>query len=90
MATATKRRRRRDPAPTGREQYDVLDNQGRVLTTQAEPSVALVRAQDKAQRIEPDSFTVVRRPLFGPTVELYRVVRDEHGTVLTYTLKRED
>lgn len=58
---------------------------------QAPGALALVTAQGRALKWgAPIEFTVERRTLFGPPATLYRVVRDEDGTIKTYTINAED
>jgi hypothetical protein len=52
---------------------------------------ALIVTQRLAElALEPVSFTVERRDLFGPAALLYRVVRDEDGNVSTTIISNED
>ena len=99
MAVATKRRRRapvrKDVPVTSGTTFHILDQNGVELRpAQAHPGVALVKAQDIALRWGEDgdeaTIYVERRTLFGKPIELYRVVRQEDGSITTYTTSLED
>lgn len=89
MATATRARRRKKTAvPTlGKEAWQVIGPDGRVLyETPYGAEVALIHAQHKAFNDFEDeaTLTVQLQPLFGEADTFYRVERDEDGVVFTY------
>jgi hypothetical protein len=85
--------RRRAPAPrpsADKDTYHVLDPKGVQIGTKTEAAHALVFAHRAAEQYPTEVvLTVERRTLFGPAVALYRVTRDEGGTVFT-NANRED
>lgn len=95
---ATKRRVRRarkDGPVTSGTTFHILDQEGHDLRgPQPSPGVALSRAQNIIQQDGTDgdegTLYIERHTLFGDPVELYRVFRDEHGVVFTYTTSQED
>jgi hypothetical protein len=98
MAVATKRRRRtvrRDAPVTSGTTFHILDQEGHDLRgPQATSGLAVSRALNIIQRWGEDgdeaTLYIERRTLFGSPVELYRLVRDEDGTITTYTTNLED
>jgi len=95
MPTATRKRRARVVKdPKLRESsttFHVFDGDGNERTpAQPVQALALVRAQKLAQDDVVDTFYVERHTLFGPPVELFRVLREEDGSVSTYTINPED
>lgn len=97
MAVATKRRRtvRRDRPVTSGTTFHILDQEGHDLRgAQATPGLAISRALNIIQRQGEDgdeaTLYIERRTLFGSPVELHRIVRQEDGSIITYTTSRED
>lgn len=86
-------RRKVDPV-VGRDEFFIVSRDGRIRAKHAAPSLALIEAQNRALIVgkDGDTFTVTRKTLvgYGPEVALYRVVREEDGSVSTHTLSRED
>lgn len=75
----------------GRDAYRVLDQDGEVVAVRGYPDIALTTAQRLAEDYgEEVTFYVERQSLFGPSVELWRVVRDDAGAVWTHTTNQED
>jgi hypothetical protein len=74
-----------------RDTYHVVGPEGDLAVKGAAPH-ALVTAHERAMRqyMGAVTLTVERRTVFGPRAPLYRVVRDEHGTIYTQTLSVED
>jgi hypothetical protein len=85
-------RRRTSPPTPGKTAWVTLDAQGQVVKENGYGAgSALIVTQRLAElALEPVSFTVERRDLFGPAALLYRVVRDEDGNVSTTIISNED
>jgi len=86
-------RRRRAQAEAGRDAFHIRAGENRLTPKPyAAASLALVAAQERAMRAfdQPAVLTVERETIFGPTVELFKVVRDEDGVILTYRIAEDD
>jgi hypothetical protein len=81
-------RKKKSSTPAGRDTYHVLAGGSELATKSAAPH-ALNIATRFAERGTP-TLTVIRRSLFGPSTTLYRVDRDEHGTVFTTRVDAQD
>ena len=85
------RKKKKPAVAAGRDTFIVLGPGGTVDCTKGAAPHALNVAQRLAEKhTEPATLYVERRSLFGPATQLYRVVRDEHGTVFTTTLNAVD
>lgn len=75
----------------GRDSYHVHTTTGSQLAVKGEAPHALGVAQRIAERnSEPIVLTVDRKSLFGPSVTLFLVTRDEAGAVFTNTINAVD
>lgn len=75
----------------GRDSFHVHTANGSQLAVKGEAPHALVVAQGIAERsTEHVVLTVDRKSLFGPSVTLFRVTRDEDGAVFTNTVNLVD
>lgn len=85
------RKRKRTSDLAARDTFHVIGPQGELAVKGAAPH-ALVTAHERALRTftEPVTLTVERRSLFGPAAQLYRVVRDEDGSITTHTIQSVD
>jgi hypothetical protein len=85
-------RAKKGTVPVGNEAYRVLTEDGREIAIKGMKSLALLAAQERAQRdyTEPVKLVVERRTLFGAPVILYRVVRDEDGVIHSATINAVD
>lgn len=85
------RRIRRTQTIYSKDTFHVHTANGSQLAVKGEAPHALVVAQGVAERsTEEVVLTVDRKSLFGPSVTLFRVTRDEAGAVFTNTVSRED
>ena len=89
-----KKRRARKPAVVipGKTAWITRDASGTVVKENPYgPGSALIVTQRLAELAGAEvELTIERRDLFGPPAPLYRVVRDEDGTVTTFTISEED
>lgn len=84
-------RRRSNTVPAGRDTFHIVGPGGETPHVKPEASHALNIAQRLAEATcEPVTLYVERRSVLGPKATLYRVDRDEDGTVVTTTISRED
>jgi hypothetical protein len=84
--TPLRSRKKRAPALAGRDTFHVLAPDRDQLAVKGEAPHALLVAQRVAET-SPNTITltVERRSLFGPSVTIYHVTRNERGTVFTNT-----
>lgn len=91
MAVAQKRRRRttKAPTPSGKDSWQILGPKGEILRdVPYGEGATLAMAQGLIHRIDPEAdtleLTVRLKALFGEPDNLFRVVREEDGSVTTY------
>lgn len=83
-------RQKTNPPLAARDTFHVLGPDGERAVKGAAPHALNVAQRRAEMEPEPITLTVERQSLFGPATPLYRVVRDEHGTILTFVISQED
>lgn len=93
-AVKARRRKASAPEPKTRDVFVIVDEAGAAHGRPVEfPAGAITRAQTLAldwPGHDPVTFYVKRQSLFGPDAVLYRIMRDEQGTVWTKIISEED
>lgn len=85
-----RRRTKRQDSLDSKDTFHVIGPAGELAVTGYGPQVGLTMAQEQALRAftAPAVLTVERQSLFGPRTPIYRVIRDEEGTISSFTLEQ--